>query len=185
MLFRSTNPIDYIVEAAKARKAQMLSHQNVALSGAFARILGLNNMDDRLHPDPNYVCNSKHFVKIKIKNRRSLSMYKNRNYRFKENGIEYQIPPDPDMQNEELIGQEILVRSPITCASRARGEGICHRCYGGLAKTNYDINIGKIAAELMSSELTQRMLSAKHLLETYIKTLKWAKAFYKIGRAHV
>lgn len=173
-----TNPIDYIVEAAKARKAQMLSHQNVALSGAFARILGLNNMDDRLHPDPNYVCNSKHFVKIKIKNRRSLSMYKNRNYRFKENGIEYQIPPDPDMQNEELIGQEILVRSPITCASRARGEGICHRCYGGLAKTNYDINIGKIAAELMSSELTQRMLSAKHLLETYIKTLKWTKAFY-------
>ena len=172
-----TNPIDYLVEAAKARKAQMLSHQNVALSGAFARILGLNNMDDRLYPDPDYVCNSKHFVKIKVKNKRSLSMYKNRHYRLSPNGIEYQISPEPDKEDERLIGQEILVRSPITCASRARGEGICHRCYGGLAKTNYDINIGKIAAELMSSELTQRMLSAKHLLETYIKNLKWCKAF--------
>lgn len=173
-----TNPIDYLIEAAKARKAQILSHENVGTSGAFARILGLNNMDDKLFEDPDYVCNSKHFVAIYIKNPKVLSMYKNRFYRFKENGVEYQISSEPIKDNSDLIGKTILVRSPITCASRARGRGVCHRCYGGLAKTNYDINIGKIAAEILSSLLTQRLLSAKHLLESNIKKLNWCGDFY-------
>ena len=161
----------------KARLAQELSHQNVGTSGAFARILGLNNFDDRLHPDPNYVCNSKHFVKITIKNSKTLSMYKGRYFRFVENGVEYQISQNPLKDNIDLIGKTILVRSPITCASRAHGHGICYRCYGNLAHTNYDINIGRIAAELLSSKLTQRLLSAKHLLETNIKKFNWVPEF--------
>lgn len=172
-----TDVVDYLIEAAKARKAQILSHQNVGLSGAFARILGLNNMDDRLYPDPNYVCDSKHFVAVTIKDAKTLSMYKNRYYRFTENGVEYRLSPEPLKDSTELIGKTILVRSPITCASRARGHGVCHRCYGDLAKTNYDINIGKIAAEILSSLLTQRLLSAKHLLESNVKKLSWCPAF--------
>ena len=167
----------YLADADKARLAQIMSHHNVGTSGAFARILGLNNMDDRLHPDPHYVCNSKHFVEIQIKDAKTLSMYKGRWYRFIPNGIEYQISQTPLTDNVDLIGKTILVRSPITCASRARGEGICYRCYGALAHTNYDNNIGKIAEELLSEKLTQKLLSAKHLLETNIKKLKWTETF--------
>ena len=173
-----SDPTSYDEDADKARTAQILSHKNVGTSGAFARLLGLNNMDDRLHMDPHYVCDSKHFVQITIKDAKTLSMYKGRWYRFQKNGIEYQLSQDPVKDNIDLIGKTILVRSPITCASRARGHGICYRCYGHLANTNYDINIGRIAAELLSSLLTQRMLSAKHLLETNVRKLLWNDNFH-------
>ena len=169
----------YLADADKARLAQRMSHHNVATSGAFARILGLNNMDDRLFQDPNYICDTKHFVQIQIKDAKTLSMYKGRWYRFTPNGIEYQISLEPLRDNKYLIGRTLLFRSPETCASKSRGQGICYRCYGGLAHTNYDINIGKIAAEILSSMLTQRLLSAKHLLETNIKKLNWNENFSK------
>ena len=169
---------DYLADADKARLAQIMKKKNVGTSGAFARILGLNNMDDKLFDDPNYVCDSKHFVQITIKDAKTLNMYKGRWFRFNPNGIEYQISQEPLVDNADLIGKTILVRSPITCASRSRGQGICHRCYGALSHTNYDINIGKIAAELLSAMLTQRLLSAKHLLETNIKKLNWTDSFF-------
>src|SRR5699024_1917312 len=130
-----------------------------------------NNMDDMLYPNPDYVCDSKHFIAITIKDSKTLSMYRGRYYRLQENGVEYQISQNPLRNEMHLIGKTVLFRSPITCASRARGHGICYRCYGNLAHTNYDINIGRIASELLSSKLTQRLLSAKHLLETNIKKL--------------
>lgn len=173
-----SDPALYAIDADKARIAQVLSHQNVGTSGAFARILGLNNMDDRLHPDPHHVCDSKHFVQVTIKDAKTLSMYKGRWYRFTPDGVEYQMSLEPIKDNIDLVGKTLLFRSPITCASRSRGHGICYRCYGGLSHTNSDINIGKIAAELLSSLLTQRLLSAKHLLETNIKKLMWNENFY-------
>ena len=61
------NQIAYsFVESGKGRQAQIYSKNNVGTSGAFARILGLNNRDTRLHPSPNYVCNSRHYVKVNI-----------------------------------------------------------------------------------------------------------------------
>ena len=173
-----SDPALYAIDADKARIAQVLSHQNVGISGAFARILGLNNMDDRLYPDPHHVCDSKHFVQVTIKDAKTLSMYKGRWYRFTPDGVEYQMSLEPIKDNIDLVGKTLLFRSPITCASRSRGHGICYRCYGGLSHTNNDINIGKIAAELLSSLLTQRLLSAKHLLETNIKKLMWNENFY-------
>jgi hypothetical protein len=55
----------------------------------------------------------------------------------------------------------------------SRGEGVCYRCYGDLAYTNFNINIGVISTELVSSGYTQRQLSAKHLLEAHVKSLTW------------
>ena len=43
------------------------------------------------------------------------------------------------MENE-LVGKTIFLRSPITCASASRGDGVCYRCYGDIAYTNADIN---------------------------------------------
>ena len=72
-------------------------------------------------------------------------MIKNRYYRFNPNGMEYLID-DSDMS---LIDKTIYLRSPMTCACASAGKGICKRCYGDLYYTNYDVNIGKIAAELL------------------------------------
>lgn len=168
---------DSMIESAKGRQALIYSKNNVGTSGAFARILGLNNRDARLHPSPNYVCNSRHFIQITITNLSVLKMYNNRYYRFRKDGPEYKVNYKRD---QHLIGQTLLFRSPMTCASHANGDGICYRCYGDLAYTNRMINIGTIAAELLSSELTQMLLSAKHLLESNIKSIDWSDAFADI-----
>lgn len=165
------------VESGKGRIAQIYSKNNVGTSGAFARILGLNNRDTKLHPLPTYTCNTRHFVKITVINSLFLRKFNNRYYRFRPDGPEYKINAKKD---HFLIGKTIYLRSPMTCASKANGDGICYRCYGDLAYTNANINIGTIAAELLSSELTQMLLSAKHLLESNIKVIDWVDGFLDI-----
>lgn len=168
---------DLLPESGKGRQALIISKKNVGTSGAFARILGLNNRDTSLHYSQKYSCGTKNFIEMNIFNEKVLKMYNNRYYRFRADGPEYRLNYRTD---KHLIGQTLLFRSPCTCASHARGEGICYRCYGDLAYTNYDINIGTIAAEILSSELTQMLLSAKHLLESNIKNLDWCDEFADI-----
>ena len=173
------NPVDYFIESSTGRTAQIIKYKNVGSSGHFARLLGLNNMDSYIRPEPHYDCCSKNFVRVTIKNDRALSMLVNRYYRLQPNGMEMMITED----DKHLIGREIYLRSPITCASAARGEGICYKCYGDLAYTAYDaeasfgINVGRIASEIVSSSLTQRLLSAKHLLETFVEKITWCPKF--------
>jgi len=165
---------DYFIESSAGRIAQILSKNNVGDSGHFARLLGINNSDTILHKDPNYICNTRNYETVIIRNITMLNKFKHRYYKLSENGVERKIVPEDD---KDLIGRVIYLRSPITCASKSRGEGICYRCYGDLAYTNRDINAGKIAAEELSSILTQILLSAKHLLEAAVEEIKWPSKF--------
>lgn len=162
----------YFIESSTGRTAQIILNNNVGNSGHLARLLGLNNMDTRLHPDPHYSCNTQNLVELVIPNEYELKRYLGRYYRFELRGREYKI----DVNSTHIIGKKILLRSPMTCASR-ESQGICYKCYGDLAHTNKDINIGKYAAEATSSEITQKMLSAKHLLEANIKPFNWNEGF--------
>jgi hypothetical protein len=172
-----SNPESYVIDSSVGRTAQILQKMNVGTSGAFARLLETNNLDTFFNPDPDYSCNTKNFIKVFIKDASWLSMYDRRYYRFDPDGIDYILDKDKDTQ---LIGQTLYFRSPITCASYARGEGICRKCYGDLYYVNRDINPGKIAAELLSSIYTQMLLSAKHLLESSVIEMKWNNEFYDI-----
>ena len=176
------SPVDYFIESSTGRTAQIIKYNNVGSSGHFARILGLNNMDSSLHPDPNYDCHSPNFIEIFVKDKKTLKMIKNKYYRLHPNGMEYMVTSS----DTHLIGQKLYLRSPITCACNARGQGICYKCYGDLAYTVYDaainfgVNIGRIASETLSSSLTQKLLSAKHLLETFIEKIKWTDKFEEL-----
>lgn len=175
------NPVDYFIESSTGRTAQIIKYNNVGSSGHFARLLGLNNMDSHLCHDSHYDCGSTNFIQLTIKDKKMLKMLVNRYYRTNPNGIENCIK----RTDTHLIGQTIYLRSPITCASAARGQGICYKCYGDLAYTVYDadinfgVNIGRVASETLSSSLTQKLLSAKHLLETFIEKITWSPEFYK------
>ena len=175
-------PQDYFIESSTGRTAQIIKYNNVGSSGHFARLLGLNNMDSFLNSDPNYDCCSPNFIHIVVKDKKTLNMLRNRYYRLHPRGIEKVIGPD----DKDLIGKDIYLRSPITCASAARGQGVCYKCYGDLAYTVYDagihfgVNIGRIASETLSSSLTQKLLSAKHLLETFIEKIVWVSRFNEI-----
>lgn len=165
------------VESSVGRIAQILQKTNVGTSGAFARILGLNNQDTTLYKDPTYSCNTKNFQKVFIKDYNMLKMYDMRYYRIGYKGMDMRLDSDRD---KHLIGQTLLFRSPMTCASYAAGRGICYKCYGDLAYVNSEINIGKIAAELLSSIFTQILLSAKHLLESLVVKMNWSEGFHEI-----
>lgn len=166
---------DQFIESHTGRVAQILAKMNVGSSGHFARLLGNNNMDTVMHSDPNYVCDTKAFETITITSQNMLNKLNNRYYRMSQNGIEKLLTKN----DTDMIGKTILLRSPICCNSYSRGDGICYRCYGDLAYTNSDINVGKIASELLSAILTQMLLSAKHLLESNIQKLKWCEAFFE------
>ena len=132
-----SNPESYVIDSSVGRTAQILQKMNVGTSGAFARLLETNNLDTFFNPDPNYSCDTKNFIKVFIKDSSWLSMYDRRYYRFDPDGIDYILDKDNDTH---LIGQTLYFRSPITCASYARGEGLCRKCYGDLYFVNRDIN---------------------------------------------
>lgn len=166
--------LDYFMESSIGRFAQILSKKNVGGSGHFARLLGLNNMNIFLNSDPDYVCNTKNLQRLVITSDEMLKINKGSYYRLNPKGIEYLLDED----DVHLIGKTIYLRSPMTCASFSKGLGVCHKCYGKLAKVTSILNIGKIAAEIMSAQLTQMLLSAKHLLEAVAKKIRWNKDFY-------
>lgn len=169
--------IDALIDASNGRIAQILSKKNVSDSGAYARILGLNSMDTVLHDDPNYACDTCNLVRYEVKNKKLFDTIIARYFRWSENGNNNDDIFITEDMFPMLLGKTIYLRSPITCASAARGEGVCFRCYGDIAYTNTNINIGKFAAEIVSSQLTQRLLSAKHLLEVKVNKIVWTEGF--------
>ena len=170
-------PEDICIESSVGRVAQILQKTNVGESGAFARNLELNNQDTTLHQDPNYICDTRNFEEVTIDSETKLQMYDLRYYRENPNGLEYLLEAK---KCKTLIGRKLYFRSPMTCASAARGHGICYRCYGDLAYVNREVNIGQIAAEALSSIYTQILLSAKHLLESLVVKMTWTKEFYDL-----
>ena len=134
-------------------------------------------MNTTLHKDPTYSCDTRNFIKVHIADKNVLKAFDMRYYRFKEDGIDHYLDSDKDT---DLIGQTLYFRSPMTCASFAKGHGICYKCYGNLAYVNRNINIGKIAAEEQSSRFTQRLLSAKHLLESSVIKLDWVGPIFDL-----
>lgn len=161
------------IDSASSRYAQLITKNYVGDSGNFARIVGLNNINTFLNDDETYDCHTRNFVVITISSLAMLKLYVDRYYRLDPEGIEYVI----NSTDEFLIGKTIYLRSPETCASEARGHGVCFKCYGDSAYTNRNIKPGKMAAELITSKTTQERLSSKHILETKIKKFKWNENF--------
>ena len=170
-------PEEITVESSVGRIAQILQKNNVGESGAFARRLELNNQDTFLYPDPDYVCDTRNFQEIVVEDSTMLSMFDLRYYRENPLGIDKFLEAK---NSKHLIGKKIYLRSPMTCASAARGDGVCYKCYGDLAFVNSNINIGMIAAESLSSIYTQILLSAKHLLESLVIKMEWVNEFFDI-----
>lgn len=169
-------PEEICVESSVGRIAQILQKTNVGESGAFARQLELNNQDTFLNVDPNYICDTRNFEEVVIENETMLQMYDLRYFRQNPNGIDRLLNAKKDKQ---LIGKKLYFRSPMTCASAARGKGICYKCYGDLAYAMQEVNPGQIAAEGLSSIYTQILLSAKHLLESLVIKMEWTPQFYE------
>lgn len=170
----TADPRAHMIDAYGGRKAEIVK-LNVSDAGAMERSLSMM-MSKLRHVDIDYECDSKHFRKRTIDSAADLNKLDGRVYTPDPDSDEYWII-DPDATN--LIGKTIYLKTPITCTHPRRSEGvICSACYGKLmSNLNCDVHIGRLAAMNSADDIEQKLLSAKHALETNTQDIKFSEDF--------
>ena len=166
------NVTNYFVDSIGGRKSLIMNKSVMGKSGHFARktMLLVSNVTLRKDPEP---CRSVHPIQYEIKTKEHLKRFVGRYYKLYNERDFHVLKGD----ETHLIGQKILVKSPITCASK---HGICRECYGDVMyHTNKNVAIGSYAGAIITNPVSQSVLSAKHLLTTTSETIKFNKDFYE------
>nr|UVX43183.1 MAG: RNA polymerase Rpb1, domain 5 [Bacteriophage sp.] len=102
-------------------------------------------------------CGTTRTLPVRIRNKDDLKTY-NGKYRVTDKGLAAIKSTDT-----ELIGEIVRIRAVSCCEEKARGY-VCPVCYGDLhLSVPYGSNIGHVAATEICREITQRVLSNKHL----------------------
>lgn len=168
-----SNISDYYINAVLARKSLITSHRRTRQSGYLTRKLSLLLIDNKLSEDT-LDCGSTDYINVEIKDDEILHRYNLRYYLDEESNSLKMIHYNTD---KYLIGTTLKVRSPITCKSK--DNGICKTCYGNLYNVNKDIHIGIEAVLELTEQLTQKLLSAKHLQQVKSDIVEWSEDFLK------
>lgn len=166
----------HIVDAAGGRKAEILK-LDVSDAGALERSLSML-MSGLRFVDLDYECDSKHFRKRYIDSIGLLDKLDGRVCTLDPDSDEYLII-DPD--NDNLVGKTVYMKTPITCTHPLRSKGvICSACYGKLMSAlNCDVHIGRLAAMNSADDIEQKLLSAKHALNTNTQQIVFNEDFYR------
>lgn len=181
---------NYYINCKGTRHALITNNKMVRRSGYLTRKLSLD-MVDNFHDNNLKDCGGDHYLIIDINSENKLKQFEGRHYYE----LTLKDDADPSKHFEEssythgdelktislddkfLIGKTIGVKSPITCA----GEHVCATCYGReLSEINKDRNTGIIAVLKLTEPLTQRLLSAKHLLSTKTDAIEWGEIFTNV-----
>lgn len=165
------NIVDFYIDALGARKATITNHIQVKNSGYLTRKLSLAMLDIELD-DSVDDCGSEHYIITNIPNESTLRRLNGKFYlNERENCLE-----EISEKNKSLIGKTVKLRSPITCAL-TNGK-ICKTCYSDMMSTiNKDLHIGILAVLLLTNQITQKLLSSKHLLQTRSTAINWSDTF--------
>jgi hypothetical protein len=165
---------DYYISALGCRKALITNHKQVKKSGYLARKIALLTIDQKQDPHLED-CGSLHGVIVNVTDNKVLKRLDGR-FGYKESdeeggdAVEFIVNSAND---SHLIGDSVFIRSPITCSSKK----ICQKCFGLTYKDNVDYNVGLVATLLLTSQITQLLLSTKHLLQTNSDTIDWPDTF--------
>lgn len=160
---------DYFIDSSGGRKAAIINFGQVKKAGYTMRKLSLLCMNTLLNFEDKD-CGTTNFMSVHIDSKKTLERFNKRYYRKGKKDVRI------SSKDTDLIGQIIMIRSSITCASKT----ICRKCYGDLAFINRDIHAGILGIEELTSRLTQMMLSAKHLLKTNSETINWTNEFLEL-----
>jgi hypothetical protein len=162
---------NYFINAKGTRKALITNAKQVRKSGYLTRKLSLA-LIDRYHDHDHEDCGTHHFVNYVIDTQQKLDQIQGRHYYLLDSeGKKSSELLTIETNDTSLIGKTIGLRSPVTCAAVGH---VCRICYGSeLSKINEDINTGLLAVLLLTNPLTQKLLSAKHLLTTNAQKIDW------------
>jgi hypothetical protein len=167
----------YYINAKGTRKALITNSRMVRRSGYLTRKLSLS-MIDRYHDNNVLDCNTEHFVLFEVKDQKRISQVEGRHYYdINNNNEKISELKTIHVNDNDLIGKTIGLRSPITCAHK----DVCRTCYGSeLSEINRDLNTGLISVLYLTNPLTQKLLSAKHLLTTNTDKVEWGEKFQEV-----
>lgn len=162
---------NYFLDAIGGRKALIMAKLKMGISGHFAATVIL--LSSSVHFSKTVDdCNTLYPVPVHIKSKMILSKFVGRYYKEHKYDTEYKVIKIGDLH---LIGKDIFVRSPITCAAK---DGICPKCYGELYGINKDLESpGALSAIKLTMPVSQDVLSAKHLLTTVSVKLEFPEEF--------
>ena len=154
-------------ESQVSRDATIITKLEVRDPGSFQKFVSYLNNPNFLNPDPNYMCDSIHYVEYDITSQSVLDKLNDRFMIIDDNPKHVK---RIDRSMKELIGRRVRLRSPKTCNSK---NGICHYCVGD--NTYYDnvigplesrINFGVSLVKWYISVKGQDYLSGKHNMVT-------------------
>lgn len=157
--------------AIAARVPDMMNEEYMGSAGYFNRnlmILTYGTISKTV-----YDCGSRNPIPITI-DEVALDMMDGRFYYNQKNDGILRVFHKSD---KHLLGNRLWFRSPCTCNLN---EDCCHVCYGTKALKVGDLNGGFIyTTELMTSRVSQNILSAKHLLKTNAEKIEFSENFDK------
>jgi hypothetical protein len=148
------NEMDYFVSSMGARKALITNALQVRRAGYTSRKLLLLVLNQKLSETED--CESNDYVIMKIETKDALKRLHGRHHMTKS-GLAVL-----NKHDDVMVGKNIKLRSPITCR-KPNGE-ICKTCYGQLHRIN-PFHIGISGVLNLTEQLTQMLLSSKHLLQ--------------------
>jgi hypothetical protein len=161
---------DMYICAIGARKALITNFRQVKTSGYLARKLVL--LVSKHSIDPDLVdCGTMHGIHTPILSADHVSRLDGR-FMCDAGGRDFEMYSREELM--ESIGSEVILRSPVTCGGTA---GVCHTCYGSLARSNVSIHAGVYGTLVISEQITQRLLGSKHLLKARPTTIEWPPEF--------
>ena len=162
------NITDFFIIAILARKALITSHKRVKESGYLTRKLSLLLMDTFLSETDD--CGTDEYTEILIDSKNTAKRYNLRYFLNEEDGT---LERFDNKLHSHLIGETLKFRTPVKC--KCKDGKVCRTCYGDLAHVNENIHIGILAVLELTEQLTQKLLSAKHLQTTSSDVIEWPK----------
>jgi len=173
-----SNLENYFINSKGTRKALIVNNKMVRRSGYLTRKLSLS-MIDRYHNHELVDCETKYSITYSVDNEKKLNQIEGRHY-YNVDEAGNQLSDElktVSLLDKNLIGKKIGMRSPVTCA----GNQVCRTCYGSaLSEINKNLNTGLISVLYLTNPLTQKLLSAKHLLTTKAQKIEWGDKFNEL-----
>lgn len=157
--------------AIAARVPDIMNEEYMGLAGYFARnmwILTYGTLSKTV-----WDCGSVNKIPVVI-DEMELDMKDGRYYCDTENGVVLKILHKED---KHLIGKTLWFRSPCTCNLN---EDCCHVCYGTKALKVGELEGGFIyTTELITKDVEQKILSAKHILKANAEKIELSDGYDK------
>lgn len=175
---------DFYICAIGARKALTTNFKQVKTSGYLSRKLVLLVANHVVDPELED-CGTGHSVRTVVQSADHAQRLIGRYVRIAEEGPGAPWNVVDEALAQGIVGETVDLRSPITCSGES---GICHVCYGDLARSNSSIHAGIYGVLVISEQITQRLLSSKHLLKARPTKIAWPEEFqehFSVERAMI